>query len=36
MQLCWRIDPKIRPTFQELVPKLEALLADNHKKVSQN
>lgn len=32
MESCWKIDHKIRPTFKELVPQIEALLTDNHKK----
>ena len=33
MNSCWKFDTKIRPTFKELVPKIESLLTDNHKKV---
>ncbi len=36
MNSCWKFDTKIRPTFKELVPKIESLLTDNHKKVCFN
>lgn len=32
IQNCWEMDHKTRPSFQHLVPQLEALLDDEHKK----
>ena len=32
MQSCLEVDHKTRPTFHQLVPELEALLNDGHKK----
>jgi hypothetical protein len=33
MSDCWEVDTKVRPTFQEVVPRLEKLLSNQHKQV---
>ena len=33
MKLCWEVDYKSRPTFEQLTPKIKELLNDSHKQV---
>ncbi len=33
MKDCWQVDTQNRPTFQEIVPKIHALLPKSHKQV---
>jgi hypothetical protein len=34
MKQCWEVDYANRPTFKDLVPKIETLVSENHKQVS--
>jgi hypothetical protein len=34
MKDCWQVDPQTRPTFQEIVPKIHALLPESYKQVN--
>jgi hypothetical protein len=33
MSDCWEVDTKTRPTFEQVVPRIEKLLSNQHKQV---